>query len=251
MKTTISVIMAAYNAEKTIRAAIESVQKQTYPCWELLIVDDGSRDNTLAIARQYAEMDHRIRVICNGTNSGVSQSRKNALLTAVGEWIAVLDSDDMWAPEKLEKQLEVAKEKGAALIFTGSAFVRADGSVIPWTLHVPKRVGLRQLLKQNVISNSSALVKRNLYERHYVMGDHLHEDYAMWLGMLAEGVEAYGIDEPLLIYRVASTTKSGNKLKSARMQLETYRYIGLSVPERLVYMCLYGINGYLKHRHLK
>ena len=96
MKTTISVIMAAYNAEKTIRAAIESVQKQTYPCWELLIVDDGSRDNTLAIARQYAEMDHRIRVICNGTNSGVSQSRKNALLAAVGEWIAVLDSDDMW-----------------------------------------------------------------------------------------------------------------------------------------------------------
>lgn len=251
MKTTVSVIMAAYNAEKTIAAAVKSVQNQTYPHWELLIVDDCSKDSTLSIAEQYANMDPRIHVIRNGKNAGVSQSRKNALMAAAGEWIAVLDSDDMWKPEKLEKQLQTAEKTGAGLIFTGSAFVRGDGSSIPWQLSVPEHVGFRELLKQNVISNSSVLVKRELYRRHYVMGDHMHEDYAMWLRMLSEGVEAYGIDEPLLIYRVAANTKSGNKLKSAKMQLATYRYIGLSAPVCLVSMCWYAVNGYLKHRHFK
>lgn len=251
MKTKVSIIMAAYNAEKTLPAAVDSVLCQTYPHWELLIVEDGSRDNTLAIAEKYAERDERIRVIPNEKNAGVSQSRKNGLLAASGEWIAVLDSDDMWKPEKLEKQVRAAQETGAALIFTGATFMRADGSPILWQLSAPERVSFRELLKQNVISNSSVLVKKSLYEKHYVMGDHMHEDYAMWLGMLAEGVQTCGINEPLLIYRVAANTKSGNKLKSAQMQIATYRHIGLSVPACLYYLVCYGVNGLLKYRNLK
>lgn len=251
METMVSIIMAAYNAERTIHTAIESVISQTYINWELLVVDDCSVDNTLEIVQRYAKNEERIRVIHNDRNSGVSQSRKNALCYAAGDWIAVLDSDDMWVPEKLEKQMAVAKSKNAVLIYTGSNFIREDGSRIAWQLHVPERVTFKELLKQNVISNSSVMIRKCLYECYYVVGDHLHEDYAMWLRVLAGNVVACGIDEPLLIYRVAATSKSGNKIKSAKMQYATYRYIGLSLPECMGYMFCYALKGFLKYRHLR
>ena len=133
-KPLISILMAAYNSEKTIRYAIESVLAQTCPDWELLIVDDCSADNTLSIAGSYR--DPRIRVFRNRANSGVSLTRKMGLDAAEGAWIAVLDSDDIWAPDKLEKQLCFAQSRGADLVFTGSAFITESGSLIVECTHL-------------------------------------------------------------------------------------------------------------------
>ena len=106
-------------------------------------------------------------------------------------------------------------------------------------------------MKQNMISNSSVLVNKDLYQRFYAIGDGMHEDYAIWLGITRSGYIAYGIDEPLLLYRVAKSSKSGNKLKSAKMQWNTYRYIGLNPVVAAYYMCWYTIKGLLKYRHLR
>ena len=116
----ISIIMAAYNAEKTIKAAIESVLAQSYSNWELLVIDDCSCDRTISIVNTY--QDQRIRLLCNTVNLGVSRARKRGLDRAKGEWIAILDSDDVWRADKLEKQMSLAKEKDAQLVFSGSAF---------------------------------------------------------------------------------------------------------------------------------
>jgi len=105
----ISIIMAAYNAEKTIEQAIESVLNQTYSNFELLVVNDCSEDQTVSLVRRIAEKDRRVRLISNKKNSGVSFTRKRGLKEATGKWIAILDSDDAWAPEKLEKQIVNAK----------------------------------------------------------------------------------------------------------------------------------------------
>ena len=115
---------------------------------------------------------------------------------------------------------------------------------------MPSALSYRQLLKQNVVSNSSVLVKKELYNQYYAADDDMHEDFAIWLGITKAGYLAYGIDEPLLVYRIAKTSKSGNKWKAAKMNWNTYRYVGLNPLSAFYYMCWYTVKGILKYRHL-
>lgn len=246
----ISIIMAAYNAEQTIEQAINSVLSQTYTNFELLVVNDCSKDRTVELVKKIAAKDGRVRLISNVKNSGVSYTRKHGLEEAKGSWIAILDSDDAWAPEKLEKQIDLQRRTNADLLFTGSAFMDSEGQSIDWHLHAPAEVTYRQLLKQNVLSNSSALVRKELYAKHYAIGDGMHEDFAIWLSILKKGTKAYGVDEPLLIYRIAKSSKSGNKVKAARMNWNTYQYVGLNLMEAIYYECWYIFNGIRKYRNL-
>lgn len=241
--------MAAHNAEKTIAMAIQSVVDQTYKNWELLIINDCSTDGTVQVVKSFS--DSRIRLINNASNYGVSKTRKTGLDSAKGEWIAILDSDDAWIPDKLEKQMSLASATDAKLVFTGSAFMDAEGKPIDWVLHVPKTIKYKELLKQNLVSNSSVLVKTDLYRAHYAIGDGMHEDFAIWLRITRCGHLAYGINEPLLIYRLSSSSKSSNKLKAAKMNWNTYRFVGLSPFFALYYMCWYTIKGLLKYRNLR
>ena len=247
----VSIIMAAYNAEKTIELAIESVLNQTYSNFELLVINDCSKDGTAKLVEAFSAKDNRVRLISNEKNSGVSYTRKHGLEEANGSWIAILDSDDAWTPEKLEKQIELQKRTNADLLFTGSAFMDSEGHPIDWYLHAPAEVTYRQLLKQNVLSNSSALVRKELYSRYYAIGDDMHEDFAIWLSILKDGKKAYGVDEPLLIYRIAKSSKSGNKVKAAKMNWNTYRYVGLNVVEAAYYEAWYMFKNVMKYANLK
>lgn len=241
--------MAAYNAEKTIGVAVDSVLCQTYNDYELIIVNDCSSDNTAAIITKFAQIDNRIKIINNDVNKGVSFSRYAGLKEASGEWIAILDSDDAWKPDKLEKQLLIQTATDADIIYTGSAFMNSEGSPIEWILNVPSEVSYKRLLKQNIISNSSAMVRKSLYCDYYASGDNMHEDFATWLGILKAGYKAVGVNEPLLIYRLTKSSKSGNKVKSAKMNLNTYKYIGLNPIESAYYMCWYIFNGIKKYKN--
>ena len=245
----VSVLMAAYNAEHTIAESIRSVLAQTYGKLELIVIDDASSDSTASIVRDFAQKDQRVRLLSKAHNGGVSAARKSGLSAAAGDWIAILDSDDLWTADKLEKQMTRQRETGAELLFTGSAFIDEAGKPKDWVLHVPETVNYQTLLKQNILSNSSALVKKTLFEQFFVENDKIHEDYALWLRITGSGVCAYGVDEPLLIYRLRTASKSGNKWKSAVMNWNTYRYVGLSVPLSCRCMLRYTINGLLKYRH--
>lgn len=247
----ISVIMAAYNAERTIQQAVLSVLEQTYQNLELLVVDDGSSDNTKEVVERLTVKDKRIKMIYSSSNHGVSYARRCALEKAKGNWIAILDSDDVWMPDKLEKQIGLQKMRDAELLFTGSAFMDENGKRMEWKLHVPEEISYRKLLKQNLISNSSVLVKKSLYEKFYVENDSLHEDFAVWLAITKTGVKAYGLDEALLIYRLVKSSKSGNKLHAAKMNWNTYRYSGLNILSACYYMVWYMVNGLLKYCKLR
>lgn len=247
----ISVIMPAYNAEKTLLQAIVSVLEQSYRNIELVIIDDDSKDNTRRIAEECAEKDCRVKVLHNLKNCGVSITRHRGIAAANGKWIAFLDSDDIWKKDKLEKQWAIRNEKGADLVFSGSAFIDAEGNQKDWVLHVPEKISYRELLKQNVISNSSVLIKKTAYQRCEILGNNMHEDFACWLNFLRKGGIACGIDEPLLIYRLSPNSKSGNKVKAARMNWNTYRAIGLNFYDACWYEIHYAFNGLRKYRHLK
>lgn len=225
----VTVVMAAYNAQKYIGYAVDSVLKQTMPELELIVVDDASADETYELVRKKAETDRRIRLYRNQQNRGASYSRNRAVDLARGEWIAFLDADDLWEKRKLEMQLEFAEEKRASFTFTGSSFMDGGGNRLDGVLHVPEHVSYEELLKQNVISCSSVLLRRSLLAGKRMQSGNFHEDYLLWLTLLREGAEAYGLDIPLLVYRMSSGSKSGNKRKAAAMTFRVYRKLDLSM----------------------
>lgn len=251
-KPLISVVMPAYNCEKTIGQAVDSVIAQTCPNWELLILDDRSTDGTAQLIEALQGKDERIRAFHNEQNQGVGNTRNRGVELAKGDWIAFLDSDDMWMPEKLEKQLALLDQnENAQLLFTGSGFMNESGEALAYVLHVPPRIDRKRLLRQNLVSCSSVLVKKEQMLQHpFPAQSDMHEDFAVWLQILREEEYACGVDEPLLIYRLSASSKSGNKLKAARMNWNTYRRSGLGLFSSLYYMGCYAVNGIRKYRQL-
>lgn len=247
-KLTLSVVMPVYNACEFLSESINSVLGQTYTDFELIVVDDCSKDNSYDILCEYMSRDSRVKVFKNEENKGVSYTRNFAVSKAKGEYIALIDSDDIWDKNKLKKQLEhLKKHSDAAFCYTGSAFIYSDSKKSDFVFRVPKKVDYKTLLKQNVASCSSVVIKRDWLLKYPMAHDKMHEDFAVWLSVLKECSFAYGIDEPLLMYRVADNSKSSNKLKAALMNYRTYKYVGLNYFQRLYYMGWYIIAGLKKH----
>jgi len=222
----ISIIMPAFNAEKTISQSIESVISQTYKDWELIIINDNSSDKTAQIIKEAADNDNRIRYLTHEYNKGVAEARNAGIKIAQGERIAFLDSDDLWTADKLEKQLSLIKEKNAIISYTATSYINEAGKKSGYILQASPRLTYRQLLKRNIMSCSSVIVQRDAMLRHPFPKGDMHEDYAVWLSILREADHAYGHNEPLLIYRISAGSKSHNRLRSARMLLASYKHIG-------------------------
>lgn len=250
IKGLVSVVMPAYNSQNYIGEAIASVSVQTYRNLELLVIDDGSVDETEAVVRLLMKEDSRIRLIFNGVNRGISYSRNRGIECSQGEWIAFLDSDDMWDLRKLEKQMNYAENSGASFLFSGSRFIRDQGRLLSPVLHVPERITRSELLKQNVISCSSVLIRRELLSSCQIEGAKLHEDFALWLEILRREQYAYGIDEPLLCYRLTQESKSSNKWKAACMTWRVYRSAGLNRLESAYYWSFYVCRSLKKYAML-
>lgn len=250
MNPLVTIVMPAYNAEKYIHEAIASVVAQTYGNWQLIVIDDCSLDNTHEIALGFG--DARIKVVRNMTNRGIAYGRTKGIALADGEWIAFLDADDMWEKDKLQKQISLlAKRKDAVLLYCGSAFMDENGNRLKYTLPAKEEIGYRDLLKQNIISCSSALARKDvLREIPFPMDDCIHEDFAVWLAILRRGYKAFGVDEPLLVYRLSGKQKSADKRRAALMNWHTYRFIGVPFGLALASMFAYGVNGIVKYGRL-
>lgn len=246
----VSVIMPCYNSQKTIVEAIESVIAQTYTLWELLVIDDASSDKSLEIVEGYCKRDKRIRLLAQSTNQGVAVARNLGVSHAMGKWIAYLDSDDLWAPQKLEKQIGVCEKHGAGFVFTGASYINEEGVSYPGIFEVPLVVNYNQLKYHNVISCSSVLLDKVLLSDIKMTNDQIHEDFALWLKVLKRDVLAYGINEPLLIYRISKHSKSGNKLKSFKMAYGVFREINLNPISAVFYTLSHLSKSVFKYKRI-
>ena len=196
----------------------------------------------------YMKKDSRIRYHKNPKNSGVAFSRELGISLSGGEYVAFIDSDDIWADNKLFEQVcFVENKRETGFVFTGSAFIGSDGLIKNYILTVPEKVTYRELLKQNVISCSSVFVRREYLEGVFVPDDRMHEDFVAWLKVLKKGVVAYGINKPLLKYRLSVGSRSGNKIKAAKMTWLVYRHIGMNIFLRIYYMLFYAIRSVKKY----
>ena len=250
-KSLISIIMPAYNCKRYIKEAINSVIAQTYQFWELIVIDDGSKDDTVRMVEELSNKEDRIRFYKNKKNQGVSATRNRGISLANSEWIAFLDSDDMWETSKLEKQMLISEQTGAEFMFTGSSYVNENGDYYQGKFEVPTKVTYKKLRTHNVISCSSVLIKKHFFKDIKMENDDMHEDYAVWLRILKTGVCAYGINEPLLIYRISRNSKSGNKIKTIKVTYKVFRFIAMNPIVSVYFMCRHIMGSVKKYQGIK
>lgn len=243
----VSVIMPAYNAEKYIAQSIASVVKQGYQNWELLITDDRSNDNTQQIVKQYSNQDSRIKLFVNEKNAGAGVARNNSIKQAKGRYIAFLDSDDLWMPEKLSKQISFMQSNKVPFSYTGYQKFTGDkkllGKIIP-----PVETTYNELLNSNVIGCLTAIYDRQEIGKQYMPTIRKRQDMALWLHILKLTSKAVGIQESLAYYRV-DVGMSSNKIEILKWQWRLYREVEqLSVIKSLKHFVIYGLKGYLKYK---
>lgn len=242
----VSVIMPAYNASQYIEEAITSVLKQTYENLELIVIDDCSTDVTYELSRKFTMIDSRVKVFKNGSNSGVATTRNRGLKIAQGEYIAFLDSDDIWKTNKIEKQLRLAKNYTPCIVYSSYELFDVNGNRKPYM--VPEKTDFASMLKENVIGCSTVLISKEIAKKYSFVKDFYHEDYVYWLNVLREGYSAVGTNEIMVEYRVLEESRSGNKVRSALKRWKIYReYLHLPLIKSVSAYCSYTINGIMKH----
>lgn len=243
----VSVIVPVYNAEDFMCETLDSILSQTYKNIEIICIDDMSKDSSRLIIEDYASRYENIRPIILEENGGVSNARNVGIANARGRYIAFLDSDDVWMPEKIEKQIKFMVENKYAFTFTGYRFMDADSKLLNTVVHAKKDLTYDKLLRQNAISCLTVVIDRAYIEDIYMPKIH-HEDYAAWLRILKKGYKAYGLDEVLAKYRTRQNSLSGNKIKAAGWTWNILRNEeNLGLMKAIYCFCYYAVVNVYKH----
>lgn len=245
-KGLVSIIMPAYNSEKYIYEAIESALYQTYRNWELIIVDDCSKDKTFEIIKKVSDKNSKIKIFRNKNNRGVTFSRNFALSQSKGEYIAFLDSDDLWLEKKLEKQLELMEKNKCFFAISSYMQIDENGEKIN-EIKSPLKLEYKDALRGNKIGCLTVLINRREIG-NFKMPNIKHEDYATWLKIMQKGYTVFGTEEVLAKYRKGSATLSSNKLKVIFWTWPIYRKeLGINWIMSSYYLIHHLIGGIKKH----
>ena len=210
----VSVIIPVYNSGNYIAETIESVLNQTYKDIEIVIVDDCSKDNSREVIESYLKKNKNMVYHIQEKNAGAAVARNMALGLARGRYIAFLDSDDLWYPQKIEKQLDLMKEKNAAICYTAIEMINEKGNLIKGKRNIKDRIDYKFLLKNTMIATSTVIVDRKKIGNFQMPLIRSGQDYATWLQLMRNGINAYGINKVFVKYRVGSNSLSSKKYKS-------------------------------------
>ena len=244
----VSIITPVYNAEEFLMETIESVKNQTFQNWEMILVDDGSTDDSLSIINSYSEKDKRIRCIQLQQNSGAAIARNTGIEHSDSPYIAFLDSDDLWLPEKLETQLKIMKENQWVFTHTAYEWIDGRGKNLNRRVAVPEKADYKELLKENTIGCLTAMVNIEQTGPLKMPDIRARQDYALWLSIAKKGFPAHGIDQVLACYRERKHSLSSNKLKMVRLNWYVYRKIErLSFLKSCYYFTHFALRKTLKY----
>lgn len=249
MRDLVSIITPSYNSEKYIQETIESVIAQSYDTWEMIIVDDVSDDNSNMIIEEYMKQDSRVKLITLEKNSGPAVARNRAIGEARGRYIAFLDTDDLWVPQKLEKQISFMQEHDLALSYTAYYQIEESSGEIIDQISVSKKVNYGELLKQNIIGCLTAIYDTKKIGKVYMPNILRRQDFGLWLKILKKIPYAYGIDEPLAYYRIRSSSVSSNKILASKYNWKLYREVEkLPLYKAIYYFGWYTFKSILKYK---
>ena len=243
----VSVIMPSYNAEKYIAESIESVLHQTYPNWELIVTDDCSSDNTPDIVQGFCEKDSRIDFVIAQQHSGIAGTRNHCLSRAKGRFVAFLDNDDLWYPEKIKKQVRFMLENDCAFSYSAYELMREDGTPKGKIIKTAGVISYNKYLRNTIIGSGTIMLDRDKTGSLVMPDNTTSDDMALWCKILKEGHQAYPIPEVLMKYRVRSNSASANKWNAAKDVWLVYRkQEKLSFFRTLYCFCGYAFNAIIK-----
>lgn len=237
----VSVITPTYNCGKFIVETIESVLKQSYESWELIIVDDCSTDATKEVVEKYQRQDGRIKYYCLKKNSGAAIARTKAMELARGQYIAFLDSDDLWMSDKLKKQIEFMQKNNYAFTSTSYQHMSEDGTMLKKVLKAVDKTDYNRLLLDCPVGNSTVMYDVSKMGKFQVPNIRKRNDDALWLAMLKTEQYIYGLPEVLMKYRIRNNSISSNKWSLVKYTWQLYRDIEhLSIFTSVWHICWWG-----------
>lgn len=221
----VSIIVPVYNAEKFIKDTITNILEQTYQNFELIIINDCSKDNSKKIIKEYEKKDKRIKLIENKKNSGAANSRNNGIKNANGRYICFLDADDKWDKDKLEKQVNFMKKKKCGFSYTSYQFANENCEPTGAKVIVPKKISYKQALKNTTIWTSTVMFDMTMLTKEEIfMPNVKSEDTALWWKLLRTKVSyAYGMQDVFSYYRRTKGTLSSNKFEAIKRVWNLYR----------------------------
>ncbi|MBV6429351.1 MAG: putative teichuronic acid biosynthesis glycosyltransferase TuaG [Haliscomenobacter sp.] len=243
----VSVILPVYNSEKFLRECIDSILYQEVSDWELIIIDDCSIDDSIAIVNGYLVTDHRIIVIQNKKRLGPGPSREKGIRKAKGKFIALIDSDDIWHPEKLKLQLMFMKNKNYKASYCSYYRMSENAERISSAVKIPLKIDYDGLLKNTCITTSTFIYKRSLTPRERFKNIMGNEDLLLELAILKKENFAYGLRKSLVFYRLRANSVSSNSFVSALGVWKVYRHFeNLNIVKSLFCFCHYAFNALKK-----
>ena len=219
----VSIITPSFNSSKFIRECVDSVISQTFQDWELLIIDDFSKDNSKDIISELSSQDERIRPFFLEDNIGAAAARNVALKQAKGKYIAFLDSDDIWNEDKLEKQITFMNEKDIAFSFTSYQPISEDRQIKYSVITAPQKMSYHSYLRNTIIGCLTVIIDKEKTGDFQMPNIRSSHDMALWLLIMKRGFSAYGLDENLAYYRIVSTSNTSKKWKAAKEVWDVYR----------------------------
>ena len=220
----VSIVMPCYNGEKFIRETIESVLAQTYDKWELLVIDDGSKDNSYDLVNHYAEKDDRIQLI-KQKNAGSAAARNNGIRHSKGQYLALLDSDDIWLPGFLDSQVRFIQQKSAICVCSSYSRIDEQSNEILKPVMSKPIITSKDMQSIDYIGCLTGLYDQSKHGKIYLKEElnSLLDDYAFWIDVISLEGEAYGNPKILAKYRVRKNSLTGNKLKLIRKHYKFYK----------------------------
>lgn len=220
----VSIITPSYNSANYISETIEAIINQTYSNWELLITDDCSTDNSIEIIRKYAEKDSRIKLFVMDKNAGAGNCRNNSIKMAEGRFIAFCDSDDVWMPQKLEKQIEFMVKRDCALSYSSYMTMNEEGNVNGIVVCM-KNISYASMKRDDGIGCLTAIYDTTHVGKMYMSNLRKRQDWGLWLDILSKCKMAYGMKEPLAYYRQRKSSISNNKINLIKYNIQVYKTI--------------------------
>ena len=245
----VSIIVPVYNAVKYIETTIEMVSRQTYKDWELILVDDASTDGSAdLIEKLVSSQGKRVRLIRKNVNEGAAAARNTGIDASAGRYIAFLDADDVWMPDKLQKQIAFMEKTGAAFSFHSYEFGDDKANPTGKIVRAPKTLSFRQALSRTVIFTTTVMFDTEKIDMEIIhMPQVPSEDTATWWRILKSGYVAYGLDENLAIYRRPARSLSSNKFIAIQRIWFLYRNIAdLSVIQSVFYFVGWAVRATLR-----
>ncbi|MFC0780605.1 glycosyltransferase family 2 protein [Flavobacterium sp. HJSW_4] len=223
MSELVSIIVPTYNTEKFIRQTIESVQNQTYQNWEMILADDASTDQTVSIIEEFAQKDNRIKLFKLPENRGNGFARNAALEKATGKYIAYLDSDDLWFPAKLEKQVQFLKANDLHFTFSFYDSIDEEGNDLNRRVESPNPLSYKQLFFCNYVGNLTAIYDADYFGKIILETTQKRQDWRIWLTIVKQIKIAKPVPEPLAFYRIRKDSVSSSKFKLIKHNFGVYR----------------------------